>query len=432
VEDLAKKQIEQTKREFTKHQLSRWQQQKRRQRIIFGSAILIILAVLGVIGAGIYIKEYLPNKPLHETVIEVNDTKFDMEYLIKTIELYCSIQGLSTEYAQYMFDGVVQAIEQSELARQEAAKLGITVSDEEVDEALNSYDPPLSEDYRDIIRTQLLTEKLNDDYFDQQVPTYAKQRHIWAMFLETEKQANEVRARLGVGEDFAELAGELSLDTTSKASQGDLGWHPEGVLTLTLGISLVDEYAFGAEVGALSSPILDETKTKMVGYWLIEVLSRDMEAKTASVKVMLLGSEQEANEVRARLGAGEDFATLAKELSQHSASKDNGGAFEVTAEGTVSSAFDGFVFDPEVKLNTLSQPIRDDTMSTKGGYWLVKVTEIDSNRQISDDDRTSLKADALNKWVNSLSDNPENKVVSYLDDEKKRWAISYIFVGLGQ
>jgi len=33
-----------------------------------------------------------------------------------------------------------------------------------------------------------------------------------------------------------------------------------------------------------------------------------------------------------------------------------------------------------------------------------------------------LKSDALNQWVSALWDDPENEVISYLDDEKKRWA----------
>ncbi len=55
----------------------------------------------------------------------------------------------------------------------------------------------------------------------------------------------------------------------------------------------------------------------------------------------------------------------------------------------------------------------------------MKVTEIDNNRQIEKDDRDLLKSDALNKWVNGLFDNPENKVVSHLDDAKTQWAISH-------
>ncbi len=154
----------------------------------------------------------------------------------------------------------------------------------------------------------------------------AEQRHIWAMFLESESQVNEVKAKLEAGGDFSELAGELSLDSISKEKKGDLGWHPRGVLPLLLGTSVLDEPAFSSEAGVLSQPIYDDTKTKMVGYWLIEVEFRDDEAKMVQAKVMLLGSEQEASEIRARLEAGEDFATLAKEFSQHDESKEKGGS----------------------------------------------------------------------------------------------------------
>jgi parvulin-like peptidyl-prolyl isomerase len=426
-----KKKAEKPKRELTKRQLSRWQQRKKRQRIILGSGILVIVAVLSVIGAGFYNRWYIPEyKPLHQAVIKVNDTKFDMDYYIKMLKYY----GMGTYYQmgmseQEMFnlaDDVVKLIERDELIKQEAMALGITVSDKEVDEELKSYNPPLSKDYRDVARIQLLVGKLRDEYFDKQVPTLAKQRHIFAMFLESESQVNEVKARLEAGEDFSKLAGELSLDSTCKSKEGDLGWRPRGVLPLLFGTPVVEEHAFNCEVGVLSQPIYDETKAKQVGYWLIEVIDRDEEATEASVKVMLLGSEQEANEVRARLEAGEDFATLAKEFSQHNESKENGGDFEVSKD-MMSSAFSDFAFNSE--LGVISQPIPDDTVSTEGGYWLVKVTEVDENKQIADEDRDLLKSDALGKWVEGLFDDPKNKVESYLDDEKKAWAIWHAIGG---
>ena len=418
---MAKK-VEKPRHEMTKRQLSRWQQQKRRQRFILSAGIAVIIAVLGVFGAGAYYQWYIPEyKPLRETVIEVNDTKFDMDYYVKMLKLYGG--SVSPTELPNLADQVVKVIEQNELMRQEAMKLGFSVSDAEVDEKLNSYDPPLSEDYRDVVRAQMLVSKLGDEYFDKQVPTYAEQRHIFAMFLESESQANEVRARLEAGEDFGQLAGELSLDTISKDQKGDLGWRPEGILPMLLENNIVEEYAFSAEAGVLSQPIYDETKIKPVGYWLVKVVDRDDEAKRAKVKVMLLGSEQEANEVRARLEAGEDFATLAKELSLHADSREQGGDFDV-AEGMVSSTFSDFVFNSE--LDVLSQPIRDDRQNTAGGYWLVKVSEIDSNRQVADEDRTLLKNDALNKWVEGLFDDPANKVESYLDEGKKLFAISHV------
>ena len=422
---MAKKKAEKPKQELTKRQLSRWQQQKRRQRFILSSGILVIVAVLAVVGIGVYNQWYTAEyKPLHETVIEVNDTKFDMNYYIKMLKYYGA--GVSGQQLATLADEVVKVIGQSELVRQEAMKLGFTVSDDEVDKELKSSNPPLSKDYRDVVRTQMIVGKLSKEYFDKQVPTYAEQRHIFAMFLESESQANEVRARLEAGEDFTQLAGELSLDTASKEKKGDLGWRPKGVLTLMFNTPVLDNYAFSSEAGALSQPILDETKTKMVGYWLIKVVSRDEGAKTAQVKVMLLGSEQEANEVRAKLEAGEDFATLAKELSQHAGSKEKGGDFEVSQD-TMSSAFNEFAFKSE--LDVLSQPIRDDTVSTKGGYWLVKVAEVDNNRQIGEEDRNLLKADAFNKWVEALVHDPNNKVLSHLDEGKKLWAISRVLGG---
>ena len=423
---MAKKKAEKPQREVTKRQLSRWQQQKKRQRIILGSGILIIVAVLGVVGAGVYTRWYIPEyKPLHETVIEVNDTKFDMNYYIKMLRYYGT--GVPLEQMYYLADAVVTIIERNELLRQGAMELGISVSDGEVDEELKSYDPPLSKDYRDVVRTEMLVNRLRDEYFDQQVPTSAEQRHILAMFLESQSQANEVIARLEAGEDFAELAGELSLDAICKEKKGDLGWRPEGILPLMLETSILDERAFNCEAGVLSQPIFEETKTKMVGYWLIEVIDRDEEAEQAQVKVMLLTSEQEANEVRARLEAGGDFATLAEEFSQHDESRENGGDFEVLSRDMMTSAFDEFVFNSE--LGVLSQPIRDEVVNTEGGYWLLKVVDIDDNRQIEDEDRDLLKADALNKWVEALWDDPENRVESYLDDEKKEWAIMYAVLG---
>lgn len=426
---MAKKKVEKPRREVTRRQRSRLQQQKRRQRIVFGLAVLIVVAVLSVVGVGVYKGWYVSDyKPLHETVIEVNDTKFDMDYYTKMLKYYT--QDMSPEYIAFMADYVVEVIQRNELVRQEATALGITVSDGEVDELMNSLDPPLDEDYRDIAVTQLLLEKIRDEYFDQQIPQSAEQRYIMAMFLESEAQANEIAARIEAGEDFTELAAELSLDDVTKEAEGDLGWRPLGVLPLIVESAILEESAFNAEVGVLSPPIYEETKTKMVGYWLIEVIEVDDSAEPAEAKlrVMLLGSEQEANEIRARLEAGEDFAELATEFSLHPTSSAEGGEITVSP-GMTTDAFDEYVFSDGVELGTLSQPIRDNEVSSMGGYWLIEVVDSDDNRQIDDENRDMLKSDALGQWVEGLRDNPENSLVSYLDEEKKEWAILYVIGG---
>jgi parvulin-like peptidyl-prolyl isomerase len=387
------------------------------------------VAVLGVIGIGVYQGWYVSKyKPLHEVVIEVNETEFDMEYYTKMLEFYT--RDMSADYVPFMASYVVELIERDELVRQEAIELGITVSDDEVDEELKNYDPPLSKDYRDIARTKLLLEKMRDEYFDEQFPEYVDQRHVMAMFLESEAQANEVITRLEAGEDFGELAAELSLDSVTKQEAGDLGWCPLGALPLMVESDILEESAFGLEVGVLSSPIYEETKTKSVGYWLIEVVSVDYSAQPAEadVRVMLLGSEQEANDIIARLEAGEDFGELAGEYSLHTDSKEEGGQLIVYPD-TITTAFDDYVFSDEVELDTLSQPIRDDEVSSTGGYWLIKIVESEADRQVSEEIQFMLRTNAVNRWVEELMDDPENNLVSYLDEEKIQWAISYVIGG---
>lgn len=416
---MAKKKAEKPKRVITKRQLSRWQQQKRRQRIILGVGISIIAVVLGIVVVGWFTNQY---QPMHQTVIRVNDTEFNMKYYIEMLKLQGRNQP--AQYMPYLADIVVQNIKRNELIRQGALKLGLSISDKAVKEELKSHDPPFNDAYKDIVRTQMLISKLRDGYFDQQVPMSAEQRHIMAMMLESEPQADEVRERLQNGESFTELAGELSLDALSKVKKGDLGWHPENILNEMLGTSVPEDYAFGVAVGMLSHPLYDDKIEKPVGYWLIKVLERDEEAEEALVLAMLLGSEAKAQEASGRLEAGENFATLADELSQLAESAENGGNLGRVTPGMMSPTFDEFVFNPGLELETLSLPIRDEAVVTKGGYWLVKLVDKDDNRQIEDDDRDLLKAKILNEWVSSLLYDPENEMADgYLDEEKKAWAI---------
>jgi len=432
-----KKHVEKPKRALTKRQLSHFKQHQRRQRLIFGAGILIVAAVLVVVGAGVYFGWYVPDvKPLHETVIRVNDTEFNMDYYVKTLKyqlVELKNMGLDVDISQmsYLAEPVVTAIQTNELVIQEALALGISVSDEEVeakiDEVLGDSDPAMVKAYRDVIkgnfRSLMLQEKMLAEYFDQQVPQSAEQRHIMAMFLESQGQANEVRDRLEGGKDFAALSAEFCLDSYCKSQEGDLGWHPREILSRLIDSTVLADSAFGAEVGSLSQPIYEEIKAKALGYWLIRAEFVDAEVDHAQLRVILLGSEEEANEIRARLKGGEDFAALAAEFSQHADSKENGGEFEVDSRELFSEAFDEFIFDPELELGSLSQPIKDDTVVTEGGYWLIKVAEAASDRPLEEEDRNTLKSDALNQWVKGLLDDPDNTVESYLDEEKINWAV---------
>jgi len=438
-----KKKVEQPKRTPTKRQLSHFKKHQRRQRFIFGGGILIIVAVLVVIAVGVYFGWYVPDvKPLKETVVRVNDTEFNMDYYLKTLkyqiaELKSYGFDVDISQASYLADSTVTVIQTNELVILEAQALGFTVSDEEVkarmDEELADFDPSLVKEYRTVItdtfRVQMLKEKMLAEYFEQQVPQSAEQRHIMAMFLESWSQANGIRERLEDGEDFAALSAEFCLDSACKSQEGDLGWHPREILSRLVDSTVLVDSAFGAEAGSLSQPIYEETKIKSLGYWLIKAEFVDAEVDYAQLKVILLGSEEEASQVRERLEDGEDFAALAEEFSQHEVSKENGGELELDSRERFGEAFNEFVFDPELEPGSLSQPIKDEALSTEGGYWLIKVVEAADDRQLDEDDRNTMKWDAMSQWLEGLPDDPDYTVESFMDEDKINWAIFHVWEG---
>jgi parvulin-like peptidyl-prolyl isomerase len=264
------------------------------------------------------------------------------------------------------------------------------------------------------------------------MPTSAPQRHVLAMLLEGDEQAESVRARIETGELFAQLASDSSLDDYSKGKQGDLGWHPQDVLAELLSSSAPGDFAFGAQIGELSQPLYDADKTKSVGYWLIKVIEKRSDpSDQIHLQVTLLGSEQEAKQMRARLVAGEDFATLAKELSQHKGSKDDGGVFEWLSVETLKTdtTFAAWTDAVNMEVGQLSEPLRDFSETTTGGYWLVRLLEKEDSRDISDDDRTLLAAKATDEWITALQENPDNKLENLLTDELKEWAVKQAMGG---
>ena len=68
---LVKKKGKERKREFTKHQLSRFQQRKRRERLFLIVGISVIAVVAGVIGRGWYTEKYQPVRDSKETEIRI-------------------------------------------------------------------------------------------------------------------------------------------------------------------------------------------------------------------------------------------------------------------------------------------------------------------------------------------------------------------------
>ena len=377
----------------------------------------IIAAVLVLVGTGIYFGWYVPvYRPLHETVAEVNGVKFNMAYLLDFSQYEYG------QYASMFLDYGLSDIQNDELMRQEAEKLGFTVSEEDIDQNLEGSSNKNNHAMRDFVRAQLLAQKLRDSYFKPQLPETMDQRQVMAMFLESRSQADQIQQSIEAGTDFGLLAGELSLDTTTKDDNGDLGLHPKDVIPQVSGSDVLADAIFTQEVGSLAQ-LEDQAKQKQLGYWLVKVTERNSDTNESHAFGMLLGSEEEAISINTKLNSGEDFDTLAEQYSQSwtEDNKDDLGWISIDSTAATTQ----YIFDTTIPLDTVSQPIKDTSSTTKGGYWLVKVTAAE-NSAISDDDQNTIIGQLFTDWLDQIIANPDNNVVSYLDQNRKDWATDYL------
>ena len=403
------------KRAPTKHQLSKWQRQTRIRRIVIIAAAVFLAGILSWVGYEAYEDYKARVGPLREVVIEVNDVPFTMEYYVKMLDAYTAGMN-STEiyyYSDYVADMVADEIINAELSGQGAKNLDIEVTTEEIDAKLKEYELPNDRVYRDIISSDLLREKL-EEYFDSQLPDTMEQANVQVMLAESQEVADEVITKIEAGGNFTVLVEEFSCNPTI---EGDLGWLPQ---ELMLNTSIADA-AFNITPGEISQPIYDETATRNIGYWLIEVTERQDEEVEA--RAMLLGSEAEAEQVKAELVSG-NFSSLAKEYSQHQ-SKIGGGELGWLKQGDIGSeAFDEVAFN--ITVNEVSEPVKDESVQTTGGYWLVKVVDR-GEHELEGETREELLAKHLNDWLDEWKEN--STIENLLDEEKKSWAVDRVLQG---
>jgi len=397
----------------TKHQLSKWQRQMKIRRIVIIAAVVFLVGISSWIGYGFY--EDRKNDPLRQVVISVNDVQFNMGYFVDMLNLYTAGVN-STElyyYGDYFASMVADTIINAESLRQAAEEeLGIEVTADEVSAELEERGMPDDKVYRDLITATLLEEKVGE-HFDPGANVTMEQAHTQVMLVESQEVADEVVARIEAGGNFTALAGNFSY---IRSVDQDLGWLPEELMPNTS----IANGAFSLAPGNVSQPIFDGNATKNVGYWLIEVTGAQNE--TIDAQVMLLGSEAEAERAKAELAAGGNFSALAGNYSQHQ-SKTNGGKLGGLERGDMrSTAFDQVAFN--ITLNQVSEPVKDESVQTTGGYWIVKVIDR-GDRQIDEQTREALGNKRYNDWLEAWKE--DSTIENLLDEDKNAWAIDEVF-----
>ncbi|MGQ9784859.1 MAG: peptidylprolyl isomerase [Anaerolineae bacterium] len=195
---------------------------------------------------------------------------------------------------------VLQGLIDQALIEQAAAEMGVTVTDEELDQSLQSVigqdaasleqwlrmNNMTEEELRAMQRAQLLASKVIA-VVSATVPTVAEQVHARHIFTVDQAKGQALLERLKKGENFAALAQQESEDTSTAGNGGDLGWFPRDVALMP---SAVVQTAFALSVGEISQLVQSEA-----GYHIIKVEAREDNRPLAPE--MLLYAQQSAFQV---------------------------------------------------------------------------------------------------------------------------------------
>lgn len=117
--------------------------------------------------------------------------------------------------------------------------------------------------------------------------------------------------------------------------------------------------------------------------------------KEATVAHILIKDEAKAKEIRERAAKGEDFATLAKEYSEDTGTKENGGSLGTVAYNSTQYVAEFMEGVRATKNNEISEPIKSDY-----GYHIIKVT--DYKEKNLEESKESIKSTLENQKKNEL------------------------------
>lgn len=255
-----------------------------------------MVVAIGVIGFGYWDTQI---RPKGETVLKVGDKSFSLGYFERRVKYAVAQSGYflpqDVDTATSLLQSLLAQVETEELTRQGAAELGITVTEEEIDDEialqenvpanadrevfLAAYrdavrDSGLStDDYRRVIEAGLLREKVRQMFLDQ-APDTAEQVRFRLIQVATEEEAQDVVTRIDAGEDFGDLARELSLDTASAEQGGEQDWAVLETL-----IDPLREPLATNEIGQRSDPVAVNQ-----AYVVVEPLERAADRETTDAQ----------------------------------------------------------------------------------------------------------------------------------------------------
>jgi peptidyl-prolyl cis-trans isomerase C len=190
----------------------------------------------------------LAQEPAADTVVAVvNGTNITLGHMIVARE------SLPEQYKtlpnEVLFKGILdQLIQQTALEQSLADKI-TKAQTIQIENDRRGY---LSNIALEAVVSTAVTDTALQAAYDARFKDAAPQTEYSAahILVDSEEKANELKAQLDGGADFAELAKANSTDTGSGANGGDLGWFGLGMM-----VKPFEEAVVAAEIGKVAGPI---------------------------------------------------------------------------------------------------------------------------------------------------------------------------------
>ena len=268
-----------------RRQRSKFQREQAKQRALVVAGAIAILFIIAIPAYGYWANFVAPPRSV---VLQVDDTKYTLGFMTRYLtglEALGSTVSLSSEPFRLM-----QQLQQDEIVRSGAARIGVAVSKDAIDqeardriigrspelaevppdqldreygEALQQYldTSNLSEsEHRNFVEASLLRDELRE-FLGSNLPESAEQVNLsWIIIsarqeegeeasIAAQETVQEVAVRLERGEEFEAVAENFSDDRATAVNGGEYGWIPNGTL------GSLDETIFALEVGAVSEAV---------------------------------------------------------------------------------------------------------------------------------------------------------------------------------
>ncbi len=367
---MAKRRVK-TEVPLTRKQISRREKERRQRLILIGVAAFVGFLILAILGYGVYAE--LVVKPTAPIAV-VNGTSISTETYQKRVLLErARIDGLvqrlqlqrsrlDPEEDQFLIDYIDQQLSQytvekqavngeaflnqlinEELIRQAAEEKGIVVSSEEVDRAIEE----------------------SFGYYREQ-PTPLPSAPAAEPITGTAEIIPTVTPTPMTRERFEELYGQY-LDTLQQTTE------------------LSD-----AEYRQI-------VKAELLRQKMEEFIGDQIPTSEPQVHArhILVETEEEAESILRRLDQGEDFASLAEEVSQDPGSAAEGGDLGWFPRGQMATEFEEAAF-------SLSPGETSDVVETSSGYHIIMVEERDEDRELNPAVLDAKKREAFQLWLSDL------------------------------